>query len=82
MKKHLNYSFSKKFDQSKFFEKYGTKHPAPTNWILAKRLEFQKIVSEIFDACRVLSGVYTGEKTLHVNAVASDGDLKRWEDFQ
>ncbi len=28
-----------------------------------------------------LSGVYTGEKTLHVFAVASDGDLKRWEDF-
>jgi hypothetical protein len=30
---------------------------------------------------RHLSGVYTGEKTLHVVAVASDGDLKRWEDF-
>jgi hypothetical protein len=30
---------------------------------------------------RNLSGVYTGEKTLHVVAVASDGDLKRWEDF-
>jgi hypothetical protein len=28
-----------------------------------------------------LSGIYTGEKTLHVVAVASDGDLKRWEDF-
>jgi len=28
-----------------------------------------------------LSGVYTGEKTLHVVAVASDSDLKRWEDF-
>jgi hypothetical protein len=30
-----------------------------------------------------LSGVYTGKKTLHVVAVAvaSDGNLKRWEDF-
>jgi len=28
-----------------------------------------------------LSGVYTGEKTLHVVPVASDGDLKIWEDF-
>ncbi len=28
-----------------------------------------------------LSGVYTGKKTLHFVAVASDGDLKRWEDF-
>jgi len=28
-----------------------------------------------------ISGIYTGEKTLHVVAVASDGDLKRWEDF-
>jgi hypothetical protein len=27
----------------------------------------------------VLSGIYTGEKSLH--AVTSDGDLKRWEDF-
>jgi len=29
----------------------------------------------------VLSGIYTGEKILHVGAVASDDDLKRWEDF-
>jgi len=28
-----------------------------------------------------LSSVYTGNKTLNVVAVASDGDLKRWEDF-
>jgi len=28
-----------------------------------------------------LSSVYTGEKTLHVAAVTSDGNLKRWEDF-
>jgi hypothetical protein len=28
-----------------------------------------------------LSGVYTGEKTLHVVAIASGGDLKRWESF-
>jgi hypothetical protein len=28
-----------------------------------------------------LIGVYTGEKTLHIVAVASDSDLKRWEDF-
>jgi hypothetical protein len=28
-----------------------------------------------------LRGVYTGEKTLHIVAVASNGDLKRWEDF-
>jgi hypothetical protein len=28
-----------------------------------------------------LSSVYTGDKTLNVVAVASDGDLKRWEDF-
>jgi hypothetical protein len=28
-----------------------------------------------------LSGVYTDEKTLYVVSVASDGDLKRWEDF-
>ncbi len=27
-----------------------------------------------------LSGVYTGEKTLHVVTVASEGNLKRWED--
>jgi hypothetical protein len=29
----------------------------------------------------ILSGVYTGDKTLNVVAVASNGDLKRWEDF-
>jgi hypothetical protein len=28
-----------------------------------------------------LSGVYTGKKTLYVVAVASDSNLKRWEDF-
>jgi hypothetical protein len=28
-----------------------------------------------------LSGIYTCEKALHVAAVASDGDLKIWEDF-
>ena len=28
-----------------------------------------------------LSGIFTGEKTLHVVAVARDGDLKRWKDF-
>jgi hypothetical protein len=28
-----------------------------------------------------LSAVYTGDNTLNVVAVASDGDLKRWEDF-
>jgi hypothetical protein len=28
-----------------------------------------------------LSGVYTGDKTLHVVAIASSGDLKRWENF-
>ncbi len=28
-----------------------------------------------------LRGIYTGEKTLHIVAVASNGDLKRWEDF-
>jgi hypothetical protein len=28
-----------------------------------------------------LSGVYTGEKTLYVVALASGGDLKRWENF-
>ena len=28
-----------------------------------------------------LSGIYTGKKTLHVVAVASNGDLKIWEDF-
>jgi len=29
----------------------------------------------------VSSGIYTGDKTLHVVAVASDGDLKSWKDF-
>jgi hypothetical protein len=33
------------------------------------------------ECVRTLSGVYTGKKTLHVVAVTSDGDLKRWEDF-
>jgi hypothetical protein len=28
-----------------------------------------------------LRTVYTGDNTLNVVAVASDGDLKRWEDF-
>jgi hypothetical protein len=28
-----------------------------------------------------LSGIYTGEKTLHVVAIASGGDLKRWKNF-
>jgi len=28
-----------------------------------------------------LSGIYTGDKILNVVAVASDGNLKRWEDF-
>jgi hypothetical protein len=28
-----------------------------------------------------LRGVYTGEKTFHIVAVDSDGNLKRWEDF-
>jgi hypothetical protein len=28
-----------------------------------------------------LSGIYTGEKTLHIVAVASGGDLKRWQNF-
>jgi hypothetical protein len=28
-----------------------------------------------------LSGVYTGEKTLHIVAVASGGNLKTWENF-
>jgi hypothetical protein len=28
-----------------------------------------------------LSGVYTGEKTLNIVAIASGGDLKRWENF-
>ncbi len=28
-----------------------------------------------------LSGVYTDEKTLYVVAIASSGNLKRWENF-
>jgi hypothetical protein len=28
-----------------------------------------------------LSGAYTGEKTLNIVAIASSGDLKRWENF-
>jgi hypothetical protein len=28
-----------------------------------------------------LSSIYTGKKILYVVIVASDGDLKRWEDF-
>ncbi len=28
-----------------------------------------------------LSGIYTGEKTLYVVAIAGSGDLKRWENF-
>jgi hypothetical protein len=30
---------------------------------------------------RHLSGVYTGEKTLHIVAITSSADLKRWENF-
>jgi hypothetical protein len=37
-------------------------------------------ISETIDIYAI-SGIYTGEKTLHVFAVASDGDLKRWKDF-
>jgi len=46
----------------------------PEPLALAHRVAWQQIES-------ILSGIYTGEKTLHVVAVASDGDLKRWEDF-
>jgi hypothetical protein len=34
-----------------------------------------------YNSLQHLSGVYTGEKTFHIVAVASDGDLKRWENF-
>ncbi len=33
-----------------------------------------------FTGC-LLSCIYTGDKTLHVVAVASGGDLKSWEDL-
>jgi hypothetical protein len=36
---------------------------------------------QIFYAEYALSGVYTGEKTLHVVAVASDGNLKKMGGF-
>jgi hypothetical protein len=32
-----------------------------------------------FSLTSLLSGVYTGDKTLHVVAIASSGDLKRLE---
>jgi hypothetical protein len=36
-------------------------------------------VKKTFLVC-LLSGIYTGDKTLHV-AIACSGDLKRWENF-
>ncbi len=50
-------------------------HPDKIGFSLA--CDFDLLVSPALP----LSGVYTGEKTLHVVAVASDGNLKRWEDF-
>ncbi len=43
----------------------------------------EKPFGKVLQECdsEVLSSVYTGEKTLYIVAVASDGDLKRWEDF-
>jgi hypothetical protein len=50
------------------------------NFLLKSRCSAKSLAQ---DACvnEPLSGVYTGEKTLHVVAVTSDGDLKRREDF-
>jgi len=38
-------------------------------------------VGENVSDVAVLSGAYTGEKTLYIVAIASSGDLKRWENF-
>jgi hypothetical protein len=45
-----------------------------------RQIKFYSTGSRCYVTCH-LSGVYTGDKTLHVVTVASDGDLKRWEDF-
>ncbi len=40
-----------------------------------------KNANDVFRKMVRLSGVYTGEKTIYVFAIASSGVLKKWENF-
>ncbi len=63
-------------------------HPEPVHGIERRTTKAslhvrQKLCDFEFKFLAMLSAVYTGDNTntLNVVAVASDGDLKRWEDF-
>jgi hypothetical protein len=49
--------------------------------LIQNNLDVPKTCSNSFQNYLILSIIYTGDKTLNVVAVASNGDLKRLEDF-
>jgi hypothetical protein len=53
----------------------------PRYFLAANNIEMQTSIENQGSLIYSLSGIYTGDKTLHVVAIASSGDLKRWENF-
>jgi len=80
--------FTQAVYQRDFAERYDRQVNSRESVVTSQFQKFQdgRISIEITSLSEIsypnrLCGIYTGDKTLHIVAIASSGDLKRWEKF-